>query len=193
MKQRVVIAMALTLNPAIIIADEPTTALDVIIQDQVLQKIYELQKTLKKSIILITHDISIVAERCEKIAVMYAGRLMEHGDIRSVFRSPRNPYTIGLMNAFPSLVGEKKELISIRGFPPNLIDPPAGCRFYSRCPFALSRCAEGDPVMIEVAPSHFAACHRIDSADERRRPGQDRETWEGGKRMKDFQDDDAQG
>ena len=192
MKQRVVIAMALALNPAIIIADEPTTALDVIIQDQVLQKIYELQKMLKKSIILITHDISIVAERCDKIAVMYAGRLMEYGDIRSVFRSPYNPYTMGLMNAFPSLVGEKKELISIRGFPPNLINPPTGCRFYSRCPFGLSRCAEKDPAMIEVGPSHFAACHRADMAEELRRQGQDRETWEGGKRIEEIENDAAE-
>jgi oligopeptide/dipeptide ABC transporter ATP-binding protein len=178
MKQRAVIAMALALNPNLIIADEPTTALDVITQDQVLQNIYNLQAKLKKSMILITHDISIVAEGCHKIAVMYAGKLMEVGDIKAVFQCPCNPYTMGLHNAFPSVKGEKKDLISIPGYPPSLIGLLQGCRFYSRCPFSLSRCAVEEPPMIGIEGSHLAACHRVDRAEEFRVLARRKETWD---------------
>ena len=178
MKQRAVIAMALALNPDLIIADEPTTALDVITQDQVLQNIYNLQAKLNKSMILITHDISIVAEGCHKIAVMYAGKLMELGPIRAVFQSPCNPYTMGLHNAFPSVKGEKKDLISIPGYPPSLIGLIRGCRFYSRCPFSLPRCAEEEPPMMAIEDSHFAACHRVDRAAEFRVLARRKETWD---------------
>jgi oligopeptide/dipeptide ABC transporter ATP-binding protein len=178
MKQRAVIAMALTLNPDLIIADEPTTALDVMTQDQVLQNIYELRLELNKSMILITHDISIVAERCDKIAVMYAGKLMEYGDIKAVFRSPSNPYTIGLHNAFPGVKGPRKDLISIPGYPPNLMGSLTGCRFHSRCPFSVPRCAEEEPVMVQIDDAHVAACHRLDRAEEFRRQGVRKETWE---------------
>lgn len=178
MRQRAVIAMALALNPDLIIADEPTTALDVITQDQVLQNIYELQAELNKSMILITHDISIVAEGCNKIAVMYAGKLMEFGDIKAVFHSPCNPYTIGLQNAFPSLQGPKKDLISIPGYPPSLMGLIKGCRFYRRCPFHIPRCGEEEPAMVRISESHFAACHRVGKAEEFRRQGVRKETWE---------------
>jgi len=178
MKQRAVIAMALALNPDLIIADEPTTALDVITQDQVLQNIYNLQAKLNKGMILITHDISIVAEGCHKIAVMYAGKLMEVGPIKAVFQSPCNPYTMGLHNAFPSVKGEKKDLISIPGYPPSLIGLLQGCRFYSRCPFSLPRCAAEEPPLIAVGDSHSAACHRVDRADEFRVLARRKETWD---------------
>jgi oligopeptide/dipeptide ABC transporter ATP-binding protein len=178
MKQRVAIAMALALNPVIIIADEPTTALDVIIQDEVLQRIYELQKRLKNSMILITHDISIVAEGCDKIAIMYAGKLMEYGDTKTVFRSPCNPYTMGLQNAFSSVKGPKKDLISIPGSPPNLIGLLKGCRFSSRCPFSLPLCAEVDPPLVKIGHSHFAACHRIEEAEALRRQAILKGTWD---------------
>jgi peptide/nickel transport system ATP-binding protein len=152
--------------------------LDVITQDQVLQNIYSLQAKLKKSMILITHDISIVAEGCHKIAVMYAGKLMEVGDIKAVFQSPCNPYTMGLHNAFPSVKGEKKDLISIPGYPPSLIGLLQGCRFYSRCPFSLPRCAAEEPPMVAITGSHFAACHRVDRAEEFRVLARRKETWE---------------
>ncbi len=178
MKQRVAIAMALALNPDLIIADEPTTALDVISQDQVLQSIHHLQKKLNKSMILITHDISIVAEGCDKIAVMYAGKLMEYGNVETVFQSPCNPYTVGLRNAFPSVKGQKKDLISIPGSPPNLIGPLKGCRFYSRCPFSKPHCAEVEPETIRIDGSHLVACHEFERAEEIRSRGAHRETWE---------------
>ena len=178
MRQRAVIAMALALNPDLIIADEPTTALDVITQDQVLENIYQLQAELKKSMILITHDISVVAEGCNRIAVMYAGKLMEVGDIQEVFHGPFHPYTMGLQNAFPSLRGPKKDLISIPGYPPHLIGFFSGCRFYRRCPFGIPRCAEEEPAMVRISATHFAACHRVDSAEDLRRQGVLRQTWE---------------
>jgi peptide/nickel transport system ATP-binding protein len=178
MRQRVAIAMALALNPVIIIADEPTTALDVIVQDEVLQSIYELQKRLKTSMILITHDISIVAEGCDKIAIMYAGKLMEYGETKAVFRSPCNPYTMGLQNAFPSVKGPKKDLISIPGSPPNLIGLLKGCRFSSRCPFSLPLCAEVDPPLVKIDHSHFAACHLVEKAEELGRQAILKETWD---------------
>ena len=128
--------------------------------------------------ILITHDISIVAEGCDKIAVMYAGKLMEYGDVKAVFHSPSNPYTVGLRNAFPSIKGLKKDLISIPGFPPNLIEPSKGCRFYSRCPFSTSRCAEEEPVLSRIGDAQWSACHHIDRAEEIRSQGERKETWE---------------
>ncbi|MBW1993288.1 MAG: ABC transporter ATP-binding protein, partial [Deltaproteobacteria bacterium] len=120
MKQRAVIAMALLLNPELIIADEPTTALDVLVQDQIILKIKELLNKLNNAMILITHDIAVVAETCERMVVMYAGKIMEHADTDDIFYNPYNPYTLGLQNAFPSVKGERKELISIPGYPPLL-------------------------------------------------------------------------
>ena len=159
MKQRAMIAMALACNPELIIADEPTTALDVIMQDRILAEIRDLQKKLRIAMIIITHDISVVAEVAERIAVMYAGELAEHGDIQKIFKRPAHPYTIGLMNAFPSIRGQKRRLAAIPGSPTDLSDPPPGCRFHPRCKFAQDICRVEKPVLIEVEPDHLAACH----------------------------------
>lgn len=179
MTQRVSIAMAMALNPSLIIADEPTTALDVITQDQVLRNIYRILKQHNKSMIMITHDISVVAEGCDTIAVMYAGQLMEYGGINTVLQSPLNPYTLGLRNAFPSLRGPKSELVSIPGYPPSLISPPKGCRFFDRCPFADSQCAEERPELLPVLDNHFVACHQRERVEELRGLGNRKETWTG--------------
>jgi len=177
MKQRAVIAMALLLDPDLIIADEPTTALDVLVQDQIILKIKELLTKLGNAMILITHDIAVVAETCERMVVMYAGKVMEHAATDDIFYNPYNPYTLGLQNAFPSVKGERKHLISIPGYPPLLINPPPGCRFAMRCPFALPLCREKEPVLEEVAAGHFNACHRTADLDEIRASATDEETW----------------
>ncbi len=177
MKQRAVIAMALLLDPDLIIADEPTTALDVLVQDQIILKIKELLTKLNNAMILITHDIAVVAETCERMVVMYAGKIMEHADTDDIFYDPYNPYTLGLQNAFPSVKGERKKLISIPGFPPLLINPPPGCRFAMRCPFVLSICKEKEPTLEQVAPGHFNACHRAADVEEIRARSKEEETW----------------
>ena len=177
MKQRAVIAMALLLDPDLIIADEPTTALDVLVQDQIILKIKELLTKLNNAMILITHDIAVVAETCERMVIMYAGKIMEHADTDDIFYDPYNPYTLGLQNAFPSVKGERKKLISIPGFPPLLINPPPGCRFAMRCPFVLSICKEKEPTLEQVAPGHFNACHRAADVEEIRARSKKEETW----------------
>ena len=178
MKQRSIIAMSLALNPSLIIADEPTTALDVIVQDQILRRIKSLLESHRASMILITHDISVVAEMCDRVAVMYAGKLMECGDVITVFKRPFHPYTQGLQNAFPDLHGAKQELISIPGSPPKLVDPPPGCRFAPRCPFALDLCGKREPAMVEVGPGHQAACHRLEMIDRMRVEAARKESWD---------------
>jgi len=159
MRQRSMIAMALACNPQLLIADEPTTALDVIMQDRILAEIRDLQRKLNIAMIIITHDISVVAEVAEMIGIMYAGQLLEYGDIEAIFSRPSNPYSIGLMGAFPSIKGPKKRLKSIPGSPPDLSDPPPGCRFHPRCPFAQEICKREEPLNIEVEKNHFSACH----------------------------------
>ncbi len=159
MKQRAMIAMALALNPDFIIADEPTTALDVIMQDRILLEIKRLQEELDIAMMIITHDISVVAEVSQKIGIMYAGKLFEFGDIKSIFANPANPYSLGLMNAFPSIKGEKKKLMSIPGSPPDLSNPPQGCTFHPRCKFAQDICREKDPETVRVENNHFSKCH----------------------------------
>jgi len=159
MKQRAMIAMALALKPKLILADEPTTALDVITQDRILSEIQELQRQTGIAMILITHDVSVVAEISNRIAVMYAGKIMEKGMTKDVFKHFAHPYTEGLMASFPSIIGEKKRLASIPGSPPDLIEPPKGCRFHPRCPYAKDICMEQEPPMIEISPGHFTACH----------------------------------
>ncbi len=159
MRQRAMIAMALACNPSLLIADEPTTALDVIMQDRILAEIKRLQKKFGISMIIITHDVSVVAETADKIMVMYAGKMMEYGDISAVFKTPGHPYTIGLLGSFPSIKGEKKKLKSIPGSPPDLVNPPKGCRFHPRCKLAKAICMEEEPPLIELAPGHYAACH----------------------------------
>ena len=145
MRQRAMIAMALALEPSLILADEPTTALDVITQDHILEEINTLKKRLGSSMLIITHDISVVAETCDRVGVMYGGELVEVGPIEQVFVNPEHPYTLGLLNAFPTIEGEERDLITMTGSPPDLSDPPTGCSFYERCPYREPRCAEEDP------------------------------------------------
>ncbi len=160
MRQRALIAMALACNPKLLIADEPGTALDVIVQSQVLQLMKSLKEKLGLSMVMISHDLSIVAEVCEKIAIMYAGHIVEYGDVESVFKEPLHPYTQGLLGAFPSIKGEKKKLISIPGQPPDLLHPPTGCRFHPRCPYAMEVCKKEVPVLQKQgAGDHGVACY----------------------------------
>lgn len=158
MRQRAIIAMALSCNPDIIIADEPTTALDVIVQDRILKQLRMIQDTLGMSMIYISHDIAVIAEVSDRIGVMYAGRMAEIADAISIFERPSHPYTFALMSAFPSITGEKHELFTIPGEPPDLLDPPTGCRFHPRCPRAIEVCREEQPPMEEKHPNHFTAC-----------------------------------
>lgn len=158
MRQRVTVAMSLICNPQVVIADEPTTALDVIVQEQILQKIKELQNKKGIALLLISHDVSIIAETCEKIAVMYAGRLVESGRTVDVFNDPQHPYTFGLFRSFPSVHGKIKTLSSIPGKPPNLVNPPRGCRFSPRCPFVKKECFEKRNELIEVEEGHYTSC-----------------------------------
>ena len=136
MRQRAVIAMALSCNPKVIIADEPTTALDVIVQDQILEELKKIQRDLGMSIIYISHDIAVIAEVTDKMGVMYAGRLVEFGLTADVFACPKHPYAFLLLGSTPSITGERRKLSPLDGEPPNLLDPPTGCRFHPRCPFA---------------------------------------------------------
>ncbi len=179
MKQRANIAMALALNPSLIIADEPTTALDVLVQDQIFQRMINLQKDLNCSIILVTHDISLVAENCDRVCVMYAGKIMESGTVERVLTKPYHPYTMGLKNAFPSIARSKDlPLISIPGSPPVLIDPPDQCRFCNRCPFSTEICWKISPPDIEIETDHFAACHHLDKVVDMRDLASRTETWD---------------
>jgi peptide/nickel transport system ATP-binding protein len=161
MKQRAMIAMALACNPDIVITDEPTTALDVIVQAQVLKLLKKLKEELNLSFIMISHDLSVIAETCNKVAIMYAGKIVEMADVVKLFKNPLHPYSQGLMNSFPSLKGPRKKLISIPGSPPNLLSPPLGCRFNPRCPYAWEKCKEEEPLLIEIDKGHYAACHLL--------------------------------
>jgi peptide/nickel transport system ATP-binding protein len=172
MKQRAMIALALALNPSFIIADEPTTALDVITQDRVLAEIRRLQEELKMAMMIITHDVSVVAEVSDKIAVMYAGRIMEIGRTAQVFKNTAHPYTAGLLGSFPSIKGERKRLVSIPGFPPDLVEPPSGCPFHPRCKHARMPCSEERPKGVVIEPGHVSYCHFAKELwDELRRRG----------------------
>ena len=177
MKQRAIIAMALALNPKLIIADEPTTALDVIVQSQILERINKLLEGYEGSMILVTHDISVVAQTCNKVAVMYGGKIIEYGDVVQVLKKPNHPYTMGLKNAFPSLVGEKKELVSIAGSPPDLSKELKGCRFAERCPFVLNACKTADIDMTKVSNGFFY-CIRGEEREKLRELADLPETWE---------------
>ena len=159
MKQRVVIAMALACDPELLLADEPTTALDVTIQAQVLEMMMDLKHKLNTSMILITHDLGVVAETCDKVAVIYAGQIVESGSKVDVFRNPCHPYTIGLFGALPKLDDDSKRLSPIDGLPPDPTRLPEGCAFHPRCPKACEGCKVGGaPEMIEVTPGHFVRC-----------------------------------
>jgi len=159
MKQRVVIAMSIACNPELVIADEPTTALDVIIAAQVLELLKDLQRKLDVSMILISHDLSVVAEVCDKIAIMYAGKIVETGTVMEVFKNPRHPYSEKLLAAFPSILGAKRKLTSIGGFPPDLLDPPQGCRFHPRCSYAMEICRKKEPVLSDPGYGQLVSCH----------------------------------
>lgn len=159
MKQRAMIALALALSPSFIIADEPTTALDVITQDRILFEMKKLQDELDMAMMIITHDVSVVAEVSDKIAVMYAGKIMEIGPTNLVFKKPAHPYTSGLLGSFPSIKGKKRRLDSIPGFPPDLVNPPSGCPFHPRCQYAKELCSQEVPPAVEVEPGHLAHCH----------------------------------
>lgn len=158
MKQRVIIAMALACNPKLLIADEPTTALDVTIQAQVLELIKELKEQYNTAMLLITHDLGIVAETCDDVAVMYAGQIVEYGTLEHIFKNAAHPYTIGLYNCIPDMYSECSELTPIHGLTPNPYHLPEGCSFHPRCPRACSMCADDIPLMTEIEPGHFVRC-----------------------------------
>jgi peptide/nickel transport system ATP-binding protein len=161
-----------------VIADEPVTALDVIVQRQILDQLRALQTMLGISVILVTHDISVVAYICDKTVVMYAGRIVEAGPMDAVLTRPSHPYTMGLRNAFPDLKGAARgTLTPIDGAPPNLALPPPGCRFAPRCPFAQDVCVKASPPLGEIAPDHRVACHRVDEAPDLRELAAKTETW----------------
>ena len=162
MRQRVMIAMALSCNPALLIADEPTTALDVTIQAQILDLMKDLKKKLKTSILIITHDLGIIAELCDRVAVMYSGNIVEYATAEHLFKNPRHPYTIGLIGAIPSIEKKDQKLQTIRGMVPNLIYPPSGCRFHPRCDHRLEICDKIKPQLTEIAERYFVACHLFD-------------------------------
>ncbi|MGZ9159630.1 MAG: ABC transporter ATP-binding protein [Candidatus Limnocylindrales bacterium] len=158
MRQRAMIAMALACDPAIIIGDEPTTALDVMVQAQILELLESLRKKLGLSLILITHDLSVIAETCDKVMIMYAGRVAEEGSVEQVFRRPRHPYTQKLLSAFPNIHADRRTLDVIPGSPPDLREPPPGCRFAPRCAFAMAVCSEVVPPEVTFDGVRVA-CH----------------------------------
>jgi len=161
MRQRVMIAMALSCNPRLLIADEPTTALDVTIQAQILDLIRELQVRLGLAVILVTHDLGIVAEYADDVTILYAARVMEQAPTAELFRNPLNPYTRGLLESIPGIDGSRhRRLQAIPGSIPNSLHPPAGCRFHPRCPRVIPKCSEVDPPLENKAPNHYVACIR---------------------------------
>ncbi|MCJ7651025.1 MAG: ABC transporter ATP-binding protein [Candidatus Lokiarchaeota archaeon] len=162
MRQRVMIAMALSCNPSLLIADEPTTALDVTIQAQILDLMKELKSKFKTSILLITHDLGIIAEMCDRVAVMYSGNIVEYATAKDLFKNPRHPYTQGLIAAIPRIENRDQKLQTIRGMVPNLIYPPAGCRFHPRCDERLEICDKIRPKLNEIGDKYFVACHLFD-------------------------------
>ena len=160
MRQRVMIAMALSCNPNLLIADEPTTALDVTIQAQILELMKELQQKIGMALLLITHDLGVVAEQADEVAIMYAGKIVERASTSAIFARPFHPYTVGLLNSLPGTGDKKKKrLDAIPGMVPSPLHLPSGCRFRDRCPKAAGLCAEAEPLLVEKERSHFVACH----------------------------------
>jgi len=159
MSQRVMIAMALACRPSLLIADEPTTALDVTIQAQILSLMKRLKEDVNTSILLITHDLGVVAKMCQKVAVMYAGHVVEHGHLQHIYKNPKHPYTLGLLAATPKIGQTKKRLETIEGNVPDLSEPPEGCLFHPRCEFRTNECTLGVHQSIEVEPGHFVSCN----------------------------------
>lgn len=161
MRQRSITAMALACDPTLLLADEPTTALDVIVQAQVLDTLKDLQKRLGLALILISHDLAIIAEMCDNVAIMYAGKIVERASADTIYNDPLHPYTQGLLSAFPSIKGPMKDLEVIPGSPPNLLTPPSGCRFHPRCKHAMKICASEEPKTVVRDKTHFVACHLV--------------------------------
>jgi peptide/nickel transport system ATP-binding protein len=168
MRQRAMIAMALACNPKVVIADEPTTALDVMIQAQVLELLDSLRKKLGLSIIFVTHDLGVVAEMCDSVLVMYGGVTAEYADVDTIYNTARHPYTQELLKAFPDLSQPDKRLASIPGYPPRLDDLPAGCRFAPRCPAAFERCRVEQPEIHQLSERHYASCHLVEEMKDKR-------------------------
>ncbi|MEZ5185356.1 MAG: ABC transporter ATP-binding protein [Candidatus Nanopelagicales bacterium] len=159
MRQRIMIAMAISLDPKVLIADEPTTALDVTVQAQIMELLQDLQRERNMGMILITHDLGVVAGVADKIAVMYAGRIVESADVLELYGKPRHPYTQGLLDSMPRVDSKGEELYAIKGLPPSLLRLPPGCNFNPRCPYKQDLCLQEVPQSVEVAPHHMSACH----------------------------------
>ena len=166
MKQRVVIAMALACNPTLLLADEPTTALDVTIQAQVLDMMNDLKQKLGTSVLMITHDLGIVAECCDKVAIMYAGEIVEYGDLRQIYRETAHPYTKGLFGSLPSLDKKAERLQPIAGLMPDPAQLPAGCKFHPRCPRCTEKCRSVEPETIDLGGGHLVKCHLCGTGEE---------------------------
>jgi oligopeptide/dipeptide ABC transporter ATP-binding protein len=164
MRQRVMLAMALSCNPGFLIADEPTTALDVTIQATILELITGMIERLGMSLLFITHNLGVVAHACDRVGVMYASHIVELGDKREIFANPQHPYTVGLLNSIPRLDGQAKYLTPIAGSVCNMMEPPSGCKFHPRCTHAMDVCRREIPQLKEIAPGHLAACHLHDRA-----------------------------
>lgn len=165
MRQRIMIAMALSCNPEILIADEPTTALDVTVQAQILELINKLQRELGMGVIMITHDLGVIAEVSTRVAVMYASKVAEYGNVDQIFYNPKHPYTIGLLNSIPKLNKNKEKLATIEGNVPAPTNYPKGCHFCTRCTFAIEKCWTEQPPLFQIEPGHTAACWRVDEID----------------------------
>jgi len=159
MRQRALIAMSLASDPEVLVADEPGTALDVVVQSQILKLLRDLKDKLNLAMVFISHDLSIVAETCDKLAIMYAGHMVEYGTAKAVFAKPLQPYTQGLLGAFPSIKAPRQKLTSIPGMPPDLLNPPKGCRFNPRCPYVMDVCRVTEPKLLPAEPEHLAKCH----------------------------------
>ncbi len=172
MQQRVMIAIALSLEPKVILCDEPTTALDVTIQDQILKLLESLREKLEVSVVFVSHDLAVVAQTCQRVAVMYAGQVVETGPIDEVFREPRHPYTLSLLRSVPDVDIVRETLATIPGSPPDLAAPPPGCRFHPRCPFVQADCTSGDFPLIPVGTDRATACIHSEQCvqDVRREP-----------------------
>ena len=172
MQQRVMIAIALSLEPKVILCDEPTTALDVTIQDQILKLLESLRNELQVSVVFVSHDLAVVAQTCQRVAVMYAGQVVETGPIDEVFREPRHPYTLSLLRSVPDVDVLRERLMTIPGSPPDLAAPPPGCRFHPRCPFVQADCTSGDFPLRPVGTDRATACIHSEQCvqDVRREP-----------------------
>jgi oligopeptide/dipeptide ABC transporter ATP-binding protein len=172
MRQRVMIAIALSMEPKLILCDEPTTALDVTIQDQILKLLASLRERLQVSVVFVSHDLAVIAQTCRRVAVMYAGQVVETGPVEQVFREPRHPYTLGLLRSVPDVDDLRDVLATISGAPPDLANPPSGCRFHPRCPFAQDDCVEGEFPLRALDGERATACihHELAAADVRREP-----------------------